>query len=136
MNTHADKLAKNKSQSAATAVSKKQKNNTTTFQFVDNRPEAIAQRKLKEKTTNNTRQQPVVQMAGGNNAFLAGKKDYWHVHYDHVKFDTDDGTRVDFAGRNAKKIRKKLKEVKGRAPISPEGRLSYHQCINYIDKHF
>jgi hypothetical protein len=106
MNTHTEKTPKQKSQSVANSVSQKQQHNPAPFQFVDNRPEAVAQRKLKEQTAQYATQQPVVQMAGGNNAFLAGKKDYWHVHYDHVKFDTDDGTRVDFAGRNAKKIRK------------------------------
>jgi hypothetical protein len=48
MNTNADKTQKNKSQSVANAVSHKQGSNKSTFQFVDNRPEALAQRKLQE----------------------------------------------------------------------------------------
>lgn len=50
MNTHADKTQKNKSQSAAHEVSKKQSIGGSTFQFVDNRPEIVAQRKLQEMT--------------------------------------------------------------------------------------
>ncbi|MEP3386628.1 MAG: hypothetical protein ABJO02_00485 [Reichenbachiella sp.] len=49
MNTHADKTQKNKSQSVANAVSQKKSNAGSTFQYVDNRPEVIAQRKLQEK---------------------------------------------------------------------------------------
>lgn len=135
MKTHAKKTPKNKSQSAANAASQKQKESKPTFQFVDNRPEAIAQRKLQDNITKSSSQQSIVQMAGGGNAFLAGQGAYWHVHYDHVKFGTNNQTRVDFGGRTRKQIRKKLKEVKGLAAISPQGRLTYHQCINYIDKH-
>jgi hypothetical protein len=55
MNTHADKKEKNKRQSAANVVTKKQSGNASTFQFVDNRPEAVTQRKLQEITTNNAK---------------------------------------------------------------------------------
>jgi hypothetical protein len=52
MNTHADKIQKNKSLSVANAVSQKQSGGESEFQFVDNRPEAIAQRKLQEMASN------------------------------------------------------------------------------------
>lgn len=52
MNTHADKTQENKSQSMANAVSQKQSSSESTVQFVDNRPEAIAQRKLQEMANN------------------------------------------------------------------------------------
>ena len=48
MDTHADKTPENKSQSVANAVSQKQSGGESTFQFVDNRPEADAQRELQE----------------------------------------------------------------------------------------
>lgn len=48
MNTHADKTKENISQSVPNAASHKQSNGDYTFQFVDNRPEAIVQRKLQE----------------------------------------------------------------------------------------
>ena len=53
MNTHADKKQENKSQSVAKEVSQKQSGSESTFQFVDNRPEAVAQRKLQEMANNN-----------------------------------------------------------------------------------
>jgi hypothetical protein len=52
MNTHADKTQENKSQSVANEASHKQSCNGTTFQFVDNRREAVAQRKLQEMANN------------------------------------------------------------------------------------
>ncbi|MGZ5056486.1 MAG: eCIS core domain-containing protein [Methylobacter sp.] len=52
MHTHADKAPENKSQSAANAVSKKQSFGEPAFQFVDNRPEAIAQKKQQEIANN------------------------------------------------------------------------------------
>jgi len=50
MNIHADKTQENKSQSTANALSQKQSNSESTFQFEDNRLEAVAQRKMQEIT--------------------------------------------------------------------------------------
>jgi hypothetical protein len=52
MNTHADKTQENKSQSVANKVSPKQSGGESTFQFVDNRPEAVAKRKLQDMANN------------------------------------------------------------------------------------
>ncbi len=52
MNTHADKKQENKSQSVSNGESQKQNGTESTFRFVDNRPEAAAQRKLQEKANN------------------------------------------------------------------------------------
>lgn len=52
MNTHADKTQENKSQSVARAVKHKQSRSESSYQFIDNRPEAIAQRKLQEMANN------------------------------------------------------------------------------------
>lgn len=54
MNTHADKTQENKNQSVANATSQKQSSGESTFQFFDNRPETIAQRKLQEMANNST----------------------------------------------------------------------------------
>ena len=56
------KPKENKSQSVANAVSQKQNRSVSTFQFVDNRPEAIAQRKLQEITNNSPRAKKVAQL--------------------------------------------------------------------------
>jgi hypothetical protein len=52
MHTHADKKQENKSQSVANTVPQKQNGGETTFQFVDNRPEAVTQRKSQEIANN------------------------------------------------------------------------------------
>ena len=52
MNTHVDKTQENKRQSVANGESKIQSGGESTFQFVDNRPEAVAQRKLQEMANN------------------------------------------------------------------------------------
>ena len=55
MNTHADKMQEKKNQSVAAESSKIQSSGESTFQFVDNRSEAIAQRKLQEMAKNSQR---------------------------------------------------------------------------------
>ncbi len=57
MNTHADKTLENKSQTVANRLPKLQSKSESTFQFVDNRQEAIAQRKLQEAISNSPRVQ-------------------------------------------------------------------------------
>lgn len=52
MNTYSDKAQENKSQSMANTVSQRQNSGESTFKFVDNRPEAIAQRKLQAMADN------------------------------------------------------------------------------------
>jgi hypothetical protein len=52
MNTHADKAQEDKSQSVSNGESQMQSGGESTFQFVDNRPEAVAQRKLQEMVNN------------------------------------------------------------------------------------
>lgn len=48
MNTHADKTEKNQDQLLANEHTQKQSGGESTLKFIDNRPEAIAQRKLRE----------------------------------------------------------------------------------------
>ena len=54
MNTHADKTQENKSQSVSALDSQMQSDGKSTFQFVDNRPEAFPQRKLQERANNSS----------------------------------------------------------------------------------
>jgi len=55
MNTHADQTKENKSQAVSNALSQKESDGVSAFQFVDNRPEAVAQRKLQEIANNSSR---------------------------------------------------------------------------------
>ncbi len=52
MSTHSQKTAENKNQSVSAAGAQMQSGVESTFQFVDNRPEAVAQRKLQEMANN------------------------------------------------------------------------------------
>lgn len=52
MNRHADKSLENKSQAAGNSLPKLHNNGQSAFQLIDNRPEAIAQRKLQENINN------------------------------------------------------------------------------------
>jgi hypothetical protein len=54
MNTHADKTQETKKQLDSEQNSHKQNGGDATFQFVDNRPEAVAQRKLQEIANNSS----------------------------------------------------------------------------------
>ncbi len=55
MNTHANKTQETKSQSVANVIAQKSSSSESTFQFEDNRPEAIMQRKLIELAKNSPR---------------------------------------------------------------------------------
>ena len=47
MRTHSYKKTENKNQVVSNGQSQKQSGGESTFQFVDNRPEAVAQRQIK-----------------------------------------------------------------------------------------
>ena len=51
MKTHAGKK-ENKSRAVSNVVSQKQEGSESTFQFIDNRPDSVAQRKLQEMAHN------------------------------------------------------------------------------------
>ncbi len=61
MNTYVNKTQENKNQSVSKSVSQKKSSNRASFQFNDNRPVAIAQRKLQEIANNS---QQVAQLRG------------------------------------------------------------------------
>lgn len=55
MKTHAEKTQDDKSQSVASEVARKQGSGESASHFIDNRPEAVAQRKMHEMANNNSR---------------------------------------------------------------------------------
>ncbi|MEH8015662.1 DUF4157 domain-containing protein [Rheinheimera muenzenbergensis] len=61
-NTHADKTQKNKSQSVANGINQMQSVGESTFQFVDNRTETIAQKKLQEMANISRQTKQVAQL--------------------------------------------------------------------------
>lgn len=62
MNTHADKTQANKRQSVAIDIAQRQGGGETTFQFEDNRPEVIVQRKLQEIADNSPQARKAAQL--------------------------------------------------------------------------
>ena len=61
MNTHVDKIQENKSQSVSVAGSQIRSGGESAFQFVDNRSEAVAQRKLQEIANNSPQAKQAAQ---------------------------------------------------------------------------
>jgi hypothetical protein len=59
MSTYADKTRENKSQSVANGIAQKKKSKEATFQFVDNRPEAIVQKKQIDSIQNASNSHPL-----------------------------------------------------------------------------
>jgi len=55
MNTHADKTQENKTQATASVVGQKKYAHSPSSEFVDNRPESVAQRRLQEAINNSPR---------------------------------------------------------------------------------
>ncbi|MEM8998811.1 MAG: DUF4157 domain-containing protein [Bacteroidota bacterium] len=61
MNTYAEKTQENKRQAVSHGESKVQRSSESTFQFIDNRPEAVAQRKLQEMANNSPQAKQAAQ---------------------------------------------------------------------------
>jgi hypothetical protein len=62
MKTYADIKDENKSRAVASSLSTQKSNSKPTFQFVDNRPEAISQRKLQEMVNNSQQVEQLDQL--------------------------------------------------------------------------
>jgi len=70
MNTYVNQVNENKSQSVANTVSQKQNKGESTFQFVNNRPEAIQAAKLQKMANNHSDQQQQYVQKKENNTGL------------------------------------------------------------------
>ncbi len=62
MGIHTDKALENKNQSISNRQVQMQRSGGSTFQFVDNRPEAVAQRKLQEMANNSPQAKQAKQL--------------------------------------------------------------------------
>lgn len=62
MSTHADKTQENKSQAVSAVDSRIHNSSESTFQFVDNRPEGVAQRTLQELANNSPQAKQAAQL--------------------------------------------------------------------------
>lgn len=66
MTTHADKTQENKSPLVVQEATRKNGSSESMFQFVDNRPETVIQRKLREMADNSQQSNPVIQRVEKN----------------------------------------------------------------------
>lgn len=66
MTTHAEKTQENKSPLIVQEASRKSGSSESMFQFVDNRPETVIQRKLREMADNSQQENPVIQRVEKN----------------------------------------------------------------------
>lgn len=75
MNTHASKASENKSQAALNVALQKKEGAEPTFQLVDNRPKAVAQRKLQEMANNShkVKQLKAIQEMANNSHIVKEK---------------------------------------------------------------
>ncbi|MBK6265112.1 DUF4157 domain-containing protein [Marivirga sp. S37H4] len=64
MNTHANKKQQNKNQSVVNTIAQKKGGGEPAFQFVDKRPEAVAQRKLQQIANNSPQARQTAQLLG------------------------------------------------------------------------
>ena len=73
MNNHADKTQEIKSQSVSAASPRMQNSGGSTFHFVDNRPEAVAQRKLQEMANSSSQAKQAAQLQAMANNYSTQK---------------------------------------------------------------
>ena len=67
--------------------------------------------------------------------FEAGTGADWHVHKDHVKFGSNQKSRVDFAGRNANQILAKLADKVLELGLITTSQ-HYQECVDYINDYY
>jgi hypothetical protein len=73
MNTHVDKSRENKSQTVSHGESQKRSNGESTFQFVDNRPEAIQMQEMQELANNSSQVAGITQLQAMADNFAVQK---------------------------------------------------------------
>ncbi|MEM8998812.1 MAG: hypothetical protein AAGB24_00990 [Bacteroidota bacterium] len=115
MQTHADKNQENKSQSVANAVSQKKVGGESTFQFVDNRPVAITQRKLQELANHSPQVQQlsaIQNMAAANS--VAQKKSNVKQRFDFL-----DNRPEAITQRKLQEMVNKSSQAKQATPFNP-----------------
>ncbi len=71
MNIHADKTQEYKNQSVANGVAQRKSSSETAFQFVDNRPETIVQRKLQETINSSSQSKQTAQLQTITDSYAA-----------------------------------------------------------------
>ncbi len=136
MNTYADKTQDNKSQSVASTIARKQGVGESIFQFVDNRPESIAQKKLQDMANNSRRIKQLRAFHGVTNQDEVVQRAFVYRHelkrivedskpnsyYKNIKFTaipTNDGRTIWCNSLNAMTVLDELRD-EGLSPEIPD----------------
>lgn len=141
MNAYASKSGTQISKPAATQEESDKKNQAVSA--TDNRSTAKYQHSL-QRMANNSAQvaqlnayqlmsNRVVQAKGIN--YEAGTGEDWHVHKDHVKYDGDNSSRINFVGRTKTQIKKAMQAYHDTLGHSNERQTTYLACRRWISKH-
>ena len=153
----------NKSSVIVNSVAQKQSRDNSFFQFVDNRPEAYTQQKTQKMVNSPHMKQLISASAMADNIsdekriaqfkkglfqrkcagasviqkFNAGIGSGWHIHHrNHVKYDSNDATRVDFAGRTRRQIGYRWEQViQSNGLAGTKGTPDFIACKTWIRNH-
>lgn len=75
----------------------------------------------------------VLQAKGIN--YEAGQGNLWHVHKDHVKYNGDNSSRINFAGRSKTYIKKQMEQYHNTLSHDSNRHHTYLQCRKWINRH-
>ena len=75
-----------------------------------------------------------VRQAKGIN-YDAGVGALWHVHIDHVKYNGDNGSRINFAGRSKTYIKREMERYHNTLAHDPARHHSYLACRKWVNKY-
>lgn len=75
----------------------------------------------------------VIQGKGIN--YEAGQGSMWHVHKDHVKYNGDDRSRINFDGRTKTYIKKEMEMYHNTLSHNKNRHHTYLECRKWINKH-
>lgn len=111
MKTYVDKSQENKSQSVANNFSQKQGGKALTFQFVDNRSEAVTQRKLQEMANTHVISMSSPIQTKSNRAIQRVTS----IKYDTTEFDMENGKK-EIVGKEMEATLDPNDKIRGSAP--------------------
>ena len=140
MNTHADKTQENKSQSVANETSQKLNGSELTFQFVDNRPQAIAQRMLQNMVDNSPRAKRAANfLAIANNNIANGMI---LQMFKHGKYNFKDPEKHKFSNKAIYNVIKPIPYGESRRKTGRRaktgvrsGRVGSYHFVRHLEKH-
>ncbi|MEE3878046.1 hypothetical protein [Vibrio sp. YYF0003] len=140
MYTQIDNSKKRSTVQLAAILSKRKKNLSQRAGLEDNRRKDISKQRLQDGTRSSYQLQRlklvssgVIQGKGIN--FEAGQGSMWHVHKDHVKYNGDDRSRINFDGRTKTYIKKEMEMYHNTLSHNKNRHHTYLECRKWINKH-